>query len=162
MREWVLDAAMIGTGATAFMDLAALARRHLFGTPVTDYALVGRWIAHMPRGCFIHRPIAASPPLRGEAVIGWCVHYLTGIVFAAVLLALAGEAWAWHPTFLPALAVGIASLAAPFFLMQPGMGLGIAARRTPNPGAARLRSLVTHALFGIGLYGAALAISLWR
>src|SRR3569833_2875498 len=144
MREWVLDAAMIGAGATAFMDLAALARRHLFGTPVADYALVGRWIAHMPRGRFIHRAIAASPPLRGEAVIGWCVHYLTGIVFAAVRLALAGEAWARHPTLLPALAMGIASLAAPFFLMQPGMGLGIAARRTPNPGAARLRSLVTH------------------
>lgn len=162
MREWIADAVAIGVGATIFMDLAGLARRHLFGTPLADYALVGRWVGAMPRGRFIHRPIAASPPLWGEAVIGWCVHYLTGIVFAAVLLALAGESWARHPTILPALAVGIASVAAPFLLMQPGMGLGIAARRTPNPAAARRRSLATHALFGIGLYGAGLAASFWR
>ena len=38
--------------------------------------------------------------------------------------------------------------------MQPGMGAGIAASRTPRPAAARLHSLVTHAIFGIGLYAA--------
>lgn len=162
MREFALDALMIGVGATAFMDLAALIRRHLFGTPLADYALVGRWIAYMPRGRFVHRPIAASPSLPGEAAMGWIAHYGTGIVFAGMLLMVAGEAWARHPTILPALAVGIGSVAAPFLLMQPGMGLGVAARRTPHPGAARLRSLVTHAPFGIGLYVAGLAMIVWR
>ena len=37
------------------------------------------------------------------------------------------------PTFLPALLVGIGTVAAPFFILQPGMGAGIAASRTPNP-----------------------------
>jgi hypothetical protein len=36
--------------------------------------------------------------------------------------------------------------------MQPGMGAGIAASRTPRPAAARMQSLVTHTIFGIGLY----------
>jgi hypothetical protein len=44
--------------------------------------------------------------------------------------------------------------------MQPGMGLGIAARRAPNPTAARMRSLTTHAVFGIGLYAAGWAARL--
>lgn len=162
MHEWILDAIAIGMGATAFMDLAALARKHLFGTPLANYALVGRWIAYMPHGRFIHRPIAASSPVIGEAAIGWAAHYGIGMIFAFLLLMLAGEEWARHPTVLPALAMGIASLAAPFLLMQPGMGLGVAARRMPHPGAARLRSLVTHSVFGLGLYGAALAINLWR
>jgi hypothetical protein len=48
--------------------------------------------------------------------------------------------------------VGIGTVAAPFFLMQPGMGAGIAASRTPRPNAARLQSLLTHAVFGLGLY----------
>jgi len=43
---------------------------------------------------------------------------------------------------------------APFFLMQPGMGAGIATSKTPRPNAARLQSLITHAVFGLGLYGA--------
>ncbi len=154
MRDVLIGAIAIGMGATAFMDLVALARKHLFGTPAADYGAVGRWIAHMPRGRFIHRPIAASPSLRGEDAIGWSAHYLIGIAFAWVLLAIAGAAWLRHPTILPALIVGIGSVAAPFLVMQPGMGAGIAARRTPKPGAARIRSLTTHLIFGIGLYAA--------
>ncbi|MCY1457414.1 hypothetical protein D9M71_747140 [compost metagenome] len=56
---------------------------------------------------------------------------------------------------LPALLFGLASLAAPFFILQPGMGAGIAASRTPRPNTARLRSLMAHTVFGIGLYLAA-------
>jgi hypothetical protein len=50
--------------------------------------------------------------------------------------------------------IGIGSVAAPFLLMQPGMGVGIAAAHAPKPGAARTRSLITHLTFGIGLYAA--------
>ncbi|MBA3260744.1 MAG: DUF2938 family protein [Gemmatimonadales bacterium] len=38
-------------------------------------------------------------------------------------------------------------------------GLGIAASRTPNPTQARLKSLVTHTVFGVGLYVCALGVS---
>ena len=53
---------------------------------------------------------------------------------------------------LPALAFGVATVAAPFFLMQPAMGFGIASSKATNPNAARLRSLAAHTVFGIGLY----------
>jgi hypothetical protein len=43
--------------------------------------------------------------------------------------------------------------------MQPSLGLGIAASRSPNPTRARLKSLVTHIVFGIGLYVCALGVS---
>jgi hypothetical protein len=45
-------------------------------------------------------------------------------------------------------------------MMQPGMGAGIAASKTPNPNAARLRSILAHTAFGIGLYGSALLSAL--
>jgi hypothetical protein len=54
------------------------------------------------------------------------------------------------------LLVGLATLAAPFLILQPGMGAGLAARRTPSPNRARIRSLAAHLSFGIGLYVAAL------
>ena len=44
--------------------------------------------------------------------------------------------------------------------MQPAMGAGIAASRTPNRAAARMRSFITHAIFGISLYAAAWVRSL--
>jgi hypothetical protein len=159
-QDFLVCTLLVGAGATAFLDLVAAARKWRLGTTPPDYGLVGRWFAYMVRGRFRHNPIAASPPVPGERVIGWTAHYLIGIVFAAILLAIWGVEWARHPTIGPALVVGIGSVAAPFLLIQPGMGAGIAANRTPNPGAARLRSLVTHGIFALGLYAAGWGTSL--
>lgn len=156
MFEQVLDAVGVGAGATAFLDLYAMGRAWLAGTAMPDYAAVGRWLAHIPRGRFVHEAIAKSAPATGERLIGWTAHYLIGVAFAGVLLA-AWPDWGRAPALLPALIVGIGSVAAPFLLMQPGMGLGVAASRAPDPRAARLRSLTTHTVFGLGLYFAGLA-----
>ena len=68
------------------------------------------------------------------------------------MLAIGGEDWSRSPTLLPALAFGLVTVLFPFLVMQPAMGLGVAASRTPRPAAARVQSLVTHAIFGAGLY----------
>ena len=152
--DYLVWTSFIGAGATAVMDLSALARKRLFAIPQPNYGLVGRWLAHMLRGRFRHESIAAAAPVPGERVIGWAAHYVIGIAFAAILVGIWGIAWIFHPTLAPALVVGIATVAAPFLLMQPGMGAGIAASRTPRPAYARLQSLITHAIFGLGLYAA--------
>jgi len=152
---------LTGAGATAATDLWALARKRWLDVPLPDYGLVGRWLAHMPRGRVRHDSIKATLPVRGERWIGWTAHYLIGISFAAILPAALGAEWFRQPAIGPALAVGLATVAAPFLLMQPGMGAGIAASRTPRPAAARLQSLVTHAVFGLGLYAGALINTLF-
>lgn len=157
--DYLVCTLLIGVGATVVMDLWAIVRKRLFGVAPPNYGLVGRWLAHMRRGQFRHRAIAAAPPVRGERLIGWTAHYLIGVGFAAILLGLWGLAWTDHPTIGPALVVGIGTVAAPFLLMQPGMGAGIAASRTPNPASARLQSLITHTIFGLGLYAAGWAVS---
>lgn len=150
--DLLLRAVLIGVGATLVMDLWALLLKRLFNAPSLDYAMVGRWIGHLPRGRLTHPGIARSAPIAGERAIGWIAHYAIGVLFALLLLALWGPAWAARPTLLPALIVGIATVAAPFLILQPGMGAGIAASRMPKPGVARLRSLMAHASFGVGLY----------
>lgn len=151
---------LVGAGATATTDLWALLRRRLFGTPLPNWAFVGRWLGHMRRGRFRHASIARATPLAREAAIGWIAHYAIGIAFAALLPWLWGAHWLQAPTVLPAMLVGLATVLAPFLLMQPGMGAGLFARRTPRPASARLQSLVTHAVFGIGLYASALALQI--
>lgn len=157
--DFLVSTLLIGVGATAAMDLWPIARRRLLGTPPPNYGLVGRWLAHMPRGRFRHDSIAAASPVRGERLIGWTAHYLIGIAFAAILPGIWGLAWVYHPTIGPALIVGIGTVAAPLLVMQPGMGAGIAASRTPRPAAAQFQSVVTHAIFGLGLYAAGWATS---
>src|SRR5690606_36556394 len=81
----MFSAIMIGVGATALMDLAAVVRAR-FGAPFPDYGLVGRWIAHAARGQPAHKAIAQAAPVSGEAALGWIAHYVIGIAYAALLL----------------------------------------------------------------------------
>lgn len=152
---------LTGIGATAFIDAWSWMRGRWLGVPATDFALVGRWIGHMPGGTFVQRPVSAAAPVRGEGLIGWGAHYLIGIGFAALLRAVAGPGWFVAPTLAPALAVGVATVLAPWLLLQPGMGAGLFARRAPRPWQARFHSLLTHALFGLGLYASAVLIHLF-
>jgi hypothetical protein len=154
--EFVLRGALIGIGGSATMDLWALFLKHAFGLASLDYGLLGRWIGYLPTGRFTHDNIGKARPVPGERIIGWTAHYLIGIMFAVLLLAIWGLEWAYKPSIVPALIVGIVTIVAPFFILQPGMGAGIAASRTPEPNTVRLRNLGTHLAYALGLYVAAL------
>jgi hypothetical protein len=153
-----MEIIVIGIGATMVFDLWLVVLKRL-GVKTMNMAFVGRWAGHLARGRFAHASIAAAPAVTGEAALGWIVHYATGVAFAAALVAVAGGAWLRQPTLLPALAVGMATVGAPLFVMQPAMGLGIASSKTPTPVRSCLRSLLNHAVFGVGLYLSALAIN---
>ena len=154
-----LGAVAVGLGATLFMDIWALFLKRVFGIPPANYCLVGRWLRYMPEGKFIHASIAAAPQKRSECTVGWIAHYVIGILYALVLVALVSGSWLARPTLLPALLFGIVSVLVPYLIMQPSFGLGIAASRTPQPTQARLRSLMAHAAFGVGLYVCAVGVS---
>ncbi len=158
--ELLTRSVLIGVGASALMDLWALFSRRALGIQGLDYALLGRWIGHFPQRRFFHERIAAADPIRGERPLGWVAHYAIGIAFSFLLLAIWGLDWARSPSIWPAMLVGLGTIVAPWFILQPGMGAGIAASRTPNPRAARLRNLATHAVYGIGLYASAAALSI--
>ena len=150
---------LIGIGATAVMDLWSLLRKYLFNIPPTNWGMVGRWIAYMGQGKFRHDAIAESNVIRGEHFIGWTAHYLIGIGYAVLLVLIGGQKWVQNPSIGIALAVGIATVVAPFFILQPGTGAGIAASKTPNPNSVRLHSVINHAVFGYGLYLSALVVT---
>ncbi|QDX21972.1 DUF2938 domain-containing protein [Pandoraea pnomenusa] len=145
----------MGICATLAIDLWAWLLRHLLGCESLDYGMVGRWLGHMRAGRFAHAAIGRAAPVPGEKAMGWVAHYAIGVIFAAGLVALCGADWLRAPTWPPALAFGVATVALPFFVMQPAFGAGLAASKTSRPAQARLRSLATHGIFGIGLYAGA-------
>jgi len=154
--EFILRSLLIGAGATATIDLWALLLK-LFGIASLNFAFLGRWLGHLVSGVWSHESIAKTEPITGELWIGWIAHYSIGVTFAALLLAVNGPAWAHHPTLLPALIVGIVTATAPLFILQPALGAGIASSKTPKPVLNSIKSLLTHTIFGLGLYLAAIA-----
>ena len=157
--EFAIYSVLIGAGATALVDLWTLALNRIFGVPLMNWGMVGRWFGHMPQGRLFHESIAQVTPIPNELALGWTAHYAIGIGFAGVLLAILGLDWARQPTLLPALCFGLVTVVAPFFLLQPGLGMGIAAAKAPQPMIARLRSLLSHTVMGLGFYLAALLLA---
>ena len=150
--DYIPRAIAIGIGATLVMDMWNLFLNRVFSVPSLSYCLLGRWLRHMPAGTFRHASITAAAQKPFECTVGWIAHYTIGVMLALGFVVLASGDWLARPTLPLALLYGIGTVVFPFFIMQPSLGLGIAASRTPKPMQARLKSLVTHTVFGVGLY----------
>jgi hypothetical protein len=156
----LLGGVVVGVGATLVQDLWNLFLKRAFGIPSLDLCLLGRWLGHMPAGTFTHASIAAAPPKPRECAVGAVAHYAIGVAFALLLVLVTSGAWLLRPTPLPTLLVAVVTLVFPFFVMQPALGLGVASSRTPHPARARLKSVMSHVAYGLGLYLCALPVSL--
>lgn len=148
----LISAILIGLGATLVFDLWGLFLKYTFKITPSNICLVGRWLLTMPEGIFKHSNIGSAPRKRAECTVGWIAHYTIGVNFAIAFIAFAGNHWLEYPTPIPAILYGIVTVLAPFSIMQPAFGLGFAASKVANPAQARLRSLMNHTAFGVGLY----------
>jgi len=156
--SWILGTVVMGLGATLGMDLWNLFLKRAFGIPSLDFCLLGRWLLHMREGTFRHARIGAAAAKRFECAAGWIAHYSIGVSLAIGFVLLVRGDWLARPTLLPALAYGLVTVAFPFLVLQPALGLGIASARAPRPAQARLKSLASRTAFGIGLYLSAWAV----
>lgn len=158
----IIKIIFIGLLATFAVDIWVFIL-NLFKIKSLDYRYVGRWIAYFPRGKFIHNDIMKTPPVRREIFLGWTAHYLIGITFAFILIIFFGTAWLEKPDLFSAIIIGIITAAAPLFVMQPAFGFGIASSKLPNPNVRRLKSLMTHIVYGIGLYSGGIILQqIWK
>lgn len=150
---------LMGLAGTAAMDIWAQVMHRAFGQPLPNWAMPGRWFGHIPKGQIFHDDIGAAEPIKGELGLGWALHYGVGVLYGLIWAVLAGADWLAAPTFLPVWIFALVTIAAGWFLLQPGMGLGWAAAKTGNPTKARIMGLIAHTVFGIGMWLAAVVVA---
>jgi hypothetical protein len=149
---------LIGIGGTLAMDIWAVLLWKAFDQGAPNWAPVGRWFWHLRKGKVFHDSIGDAEPYAAEQALGWISHYVVGILYGVVLAVFMGRTWLAAPTFLPALIWGILTVAAGWFLLQPGLGIGWAASKTPNPAKVRALNLAGHSVFAIGMWSTALVV----
>ena len=155
----LIGSIVVGVGATLVQDLWNLLLKWVFGIPSLNLKLLGRWLCYMPAGKFSHANINAAEPKGPENFIGVFAHYSIGVAFSMILVLTTNGGWLARPTLVPALVISLVTLVFPFFFLQPALGLGFASSKAPNPSMARLKSVMSHVAFGIGLYLCALPVS---
>jgi hypothetical protein len=141
----------VGIAATVVLDAWALFISRAFGAPVTNWGRVGRWVCGLPGGIYPSTPIAEAAPVAHESALGWLTHYVVGVIYAFTYLAVAGAA-SMEPTLASAVLFGVATVLAPWLILQPGLGLGFFASAAPRPNLTRALNVISHTVFGLGLY----------
>lgn len=152
MATILMTGLLMGLGATLAMDLWALAMNRICGVGLPNWGNVGRWTVQVGRGKVFHDDINLVAPVQGEVQIGWAFHYVVGLIYGVILALIMGPNWLLAPTFLPAWIFAIMTIGAGWFILQPGLGIGFAASKTPSPWTVRGLGLVAHTVFGIGLW----------
>ncbi|MDJ1017967.1 MAG: DUF2938 domain-containing protein [Paracoccaceae bacterium] len=157
MGDAILIGIAMGVGGTLAMDVWAWVLNRAAGQPMPNWAMPGRWLAHISRGRVFHDDIGKAEPVGGERGLGWALHYGVGVIYGLLFIFIMGEDWRAEPTFWPVWVFSILTIAAGWFLLQPGMGLGWAASKTPNPWKARVMGLIAHTMFALGMFATAVA-----
>lgn len=158
-NEFILRSIFVGACGTAAMDVWAIILNRYFNRPKPNWGLVGRWFLHLPFGFMFHKDIAAEKSFWFEEEAGWVAHYVSGFIYAAILMKWGGAAWIAQPALLPALIVGWVTVGAGWFILQPGMGAGVASSKRENAGTIRIFNLIAHTWFGLGLWIGALILA---
>lgn len=152
MAQLVWNGILIGLAATIAMDIWAVALSLFFGQSKPNWAPAGRWFHRVARGHFIHQDLSAIEAFPQEQFVGWFGHYAVGVLYGVIFALIVGASWFATPTFIPAWIFGIVTIGAGWFIMQPGMGFGIAASKTPNPNKVRLLNFAAHTVFALGMF----------
>ena len=123
-----------------------------FGIKTRGIVFLGRWLAYVPQGKFIHRTIIQTPSIENELVIGRIAHYSIGIAFAFLLIGIYGKKWFDNPKLVYAFVFGLITLVIPVFFLQPAFGFGIAFSNTHKPVTLLINIVIIHAIYGLGIY----------
>lgn len=154
----IIKITAIGIGATLILDLWNYILS-LLDIKSLNYRFVGRWIGNFVNGKFYHNNIMLTPAVPNELFMGWIAHYLIGISFSFLLILVFGNGWLSKPVIVPAIIIGLVTVIFPLFIMQPALGFGIASSNLPNPLVRVLKSVITHLVYGAGLYLSALLVN---
>lgn len=118
MLELIWRGIAMGIGGTVFMDIWAIVLHRFFGQSAPNWAPVGRWFWHVPKGRIFHDSIATAAPYEHELALGWISHYAVGILYGIVLALIVPAAWFAEPSFIQPWVVGIVTVGAGWFLLQ--------------------------------------------
>ena len=147
----VLQIVIVGVGACIIFDVW----QHIFHwfttIPPSNWAIVGRWTMNLlTSGQLIAHDLELQPVRRNELGIGWLVHYVIAITYAAAFMLLM-KANILDAELADGLLFGVVSVVVPWLFFLPCLGKGMFGRLTPNPLLVCALALMMHSVFGIAI-----------
>ena len=149
--EPIFKGIVTGVVGTLIMDLLNHRFAQIGAISKIDVRIIGRMAAGWSKGRFRYSHPDEMECVPNEMVYGYFTHYAIGVGLAIPFmlgwnLLVGGSA---SPVW--ALAYGVGTTVASWFLVFPSMGFGMLGRRSPEGLRAPLSSLANHLFFGLGM-----------
>ncbi len=143
--------AIVGIGACVVFDVWQRIFQWFTAIPPSNWAMVGRWtIGLLTSGQLILRNLEPPPNRLNELCVGWFVHYIIAVMYAAIFKLLM-KANILAAGFLDGLLFGVVSVVVPWLFFLPCLGKGVMGRLTPNPPLVCALALMMHSIFGVAI-----------
>ncbi len=139
-----------GLAAATAADIGRTIYQALTGFPAVNWSVTGRWFLMVLQGQPYVPDMAAAPSLPHELIAGHAAYYTISVIFAGAYLLLL-KALKREPSLWSGLVFGWVTMAFPFLVQMPLMGMGVLASATATPALIIGRTLVHHSSFGLGL-----------
>lgn len=149
--ELLFFGAAAGLGATILTDIVGVLRQG-WRTTHGFYCLVGRWIGSLRQSGLAHHDIRTSAPIAAEAPLGWTAHIILGIAYGICFAFLFGASAFDMPQLWQGLSIGLFTVLVPWLIFQPLFGWGFAMAKAPEPWKLRMKGVITHTVFGLGIW----------
>jgi len=149
-----------GLAAATAADIGRTIYQALTGFPPVNWSITGRWFLMVLQGQPYVANVGAAPSLPNELMAGHAAYYTISVIFAGVYLLLL-KVMKQEPGLWNGLLFGWVTMAFPFLVQMPLMGMGVLASATATPLLIIGRTLVHHSSFGLGLAIGAMVTG-WR
>jgi hypothetical protein len=116
-----------------------------------DIKMIGRMSAGWIQGRFCYRHPDEMKPVDNELLYGYITHYMIGIGLSVPFVLFWSHFIGGPVSPLGALAYGISTTIASYFIVYPSMGLGVFGRKSPQGIKSAVSSLANHLFYGLGL-----------
>lgn len=149
--DLIVGGVIAGVSGTLAMDSLNLLLSRTGKISKIDVRMIGRMAAGWARGQFFYGDPSEIKPVANEIFYGYVAHYAIGVSLA-ISYVLSWEFLVGGPASPAwAIAYGVTTTVASYFLTFPSMGLGAFGRRSPEGIRAPLSSLANHLFYGVGL-----------
>ena len=147
----VVVGVVAGVLGTVVMDLGNFLLSRAGVISRIHMGMLGRWAGGWTRGRFRYGHPSEMEEIANEVLYGFVTHYSIGVGLA-VSYVLGWDLLVGGPASpLWAVAYGVATTVAPWFLTYPSVGFGALGMRSPEGLKAPISSLVNHLFFGLGI-----------
>ena len=146
----ILRAIVTGFAGATAADFGRTIYQAITGFPPVNWSITGRWFLMVLRGEPYVPEIGAAAALPHELLAGHVAYYTISVAFAAAYLILL-RLMKREPSLWSGLLFGWVTMAFPFLVQMPLMGMGVFASATATPALIIGRTLVHHSSFGLGL-----------